>query len=81
MQFRDLSWHTPPRFRGQVIQESYACDAEGLYRRVEDLSVPRHQPDRVTTYFAPWDDWDRQVWRPWEVAPGLRDGAHWRRDQ
>ena len=67
-------WAVPPECAGQIVEESYALDAEAGVILVcrEDQSFPSGHPERetITAYAYPEDD-DDETWDPWNGAPTL----------
>ena len=55
MNIEDLTFLTPPRNQGQMIEVAYAGDYQGnVVKRVHDRS------DRTTEYFIAALDWERE---------------------
>lgn len=76
--FEQVEYHVPPENQGQIVEVSYGCDAEYVYRKTYDKS------DRTTSYArfehpdTPEQEFD---FDPWNGEPKLGDEVPFTKDQ
>jgi hypothetical protein len=69
-----IQYHIPPECQGQIVEVSYGCDEDYVYRKTFDRS------DRTTTYsrFEPFYDDDFQ---PWNREPSYGEEVPFTKDE
>lgn len=59
----ELTFHTPPECAGQVVEVSFACDADHIYKRIYDRS---DHSETIVVYEHPEEECD---FDPWNTYP------------
>lgn len=55
----DLTFHVPPSCAGQIVERSFACDADRIYMRVLDRS---DRSEEIVVFEHPEDECDFEPW-------------------
>jgi len=76
--FEQVAYHVPPENQGQIVEVSYGCDEDYVYRKTYDRS------DRTTAYArfehpdTPEQEFD---FDPWNGEPSLGDEVPFTKDE
>lgn len=63
----DLTFHMPPECRGQIVERSFACDADYIYMRVLDRS---DRSEEIVVFEHPEEE---SSFEPWNQEPSTGD--------